>query len=212
MLTMLEASKTVNITEIWSVHYNLGLQSGHTQSNSPILLGLFRLVLFRSRLRLFSSPMSSPPPDSPLMPVYSWQDQARDSISFVHHYLPLESSSIPPPAILPRRANPERRSNLVGVGHSWSANGFLLAELLLQQAISDSVHVDINIPTSASAASARKGTQEIGWQAYTGGMWDALMLVDPMIMDPESEYYDMMALKGSDGAVMLRMTMGRKDV
>lgn len=62
-------------------------------------------------------------------PTFTWSDHARDVASFVQHYLPAQFSPVPLPTVLERQSERSRRSNLVGVGHSFSGNAWLLAEL-----------------------------------------------------------------------------------
>jgi len=62
--------------------------------------------------------------------AYSWADHARDLTSFILHYLPVNPSfSSNLPSELERRDAPSQRDGIVTVGHSFSGNAFLLAEL-----------------------------------------------------------------------------------
>jgi hypothetical protein len=149
---------------------------------------------------LFSSPLTCPPSDSPLASSYTWKDHARDITSFIYHYLPLSptsSSSSPLPYHLPRRPFPARRSDLIGIGHSWSGTSFLLAELHLEQQLRSS--------------RVRGAGEKKRWEEYREGVWDGLMLVDPMVLDPAEEYYWLTAVREKED-LKLMMTMGRRDV
>lgn len=135
-------------------------------------------------------------------------DHARDMTSFIYHYLPLSplppstskshrvgSSELPEsPYVLSRRSKPARRSDLIGIGHSWSGTASLLAELFLEQA----------------RLARANGNDKTGWEGYEDGLWDGLMLIDPMIVDPETPYYQLIAIKRAedDDNLRLKMTMG----
>lgn len=100
-------------------------------------------------------------------PSYMWGDHARDVTSFVLHYLPL----VPTQALsarLERRDDPARRSNIVAAGHSYTAAATLQAEL------------------ERARCEGPDGP----------GLFDALLLVDPMVRVRRSIVRNSQSTKG----------------
>jgi hypothetical protein len=166
--------------------------------------------------RLFSSPLThshlhSQPTSAPSAPPpsFTWTDHARDLTSFLTHHLPLlpspsslppvlSSLPLPPSLSSPNSARDLPRRKLVGVGHSWSGASFLLAEL--------------EAANHRSRSSSSPGEMDGKEPGGRKGIWDGLILVEPMVLNPKNEHIKGFYSSPEKPSRLTRGAMGRKDV